>query len=75
MPALRQAVEFSSAEKAVATKMTARLASDPSADPVTGADLGAGPGAGRTTNEDFGGAPSIHEAPAMGEAAAADRLS
>jgi Mn-containing catalase len=51
--------------------MTARLASDPKADPVTGADLGAGPGAGRTTEGDKGGADSIHTAARKGEAVAA----
>jgi Mn-containing catalase len=63
-------VALDSTDKAVVTKMAARLASNPAADPVTGADLGAGPGAGRTTKEDFGGAPTIQDAPAMGEAAA-----
>jgi Mn-containing catalase len=68
-------VALSDADEEAATKMAARLASDPTLDPVTGVDLGAGPGAGRTTNEDFGGAQSIDEAPALGEAAAADRQS
>ena len=51
-------------------RLAARTMSDPGSDPLTGADLGAGPGAGRTTNGDQGGAPSIEEAPAMGDAAA-----
>ena len=42
--------------------MMARLKSDTSSSPVTGADLGAGPGAGRTTDEDFGGARDMEEA-------------
>ncbi|MFN3946318.1 MAG: manganese catalase family protein [Allosphingosinicella sp.] len=42
--------------------MTARLKSDPDADPMTGADLGAGPGAGRTSKGDQGGASDIHSA-------------
>jgi Mn-containing catalase len=49
-------------------KMSQRLKSDPASDPVTGVDLGAGPGAGRTTNGDRGGSPSIHAAPAMANA-------
>lgn len=49
--------------------MADRTLSDPASDPTTGADLGAGPGAGRTKNADFGGAASIQEAPAMAEAA------
>ncbi len=55
-------------ETAAMEKMAIRLKSDPTSDPVTGADLGAGPGAGKTTNNDFGGAPDIHSAPAMAEA-------
>jgi Mn-containing catalase len=51
-------------------KLASRTLSDPTADPMTGADLGAGPGAGRTSTGDLGGAPSIEKAPAMGEAAA-----
>ena len=51
--------------------MVERTASDPSADPTTGADLRAGPGAGRTKNGDMGGAPDIQSAPAMAEATSA----
>lgn len=61
-------VELSSTDAAVAAKMMTRTKSDPLANPVTGVDLGAGPGAGRTTQEDFGQAPTIHDAPAMAEA-------
>jgi len=43
-------------------KMMTRLKSDPSADPITGADLGAGPGAGRTTNGDMGSSRTVHAA-------------
>lgn len=42
-------------DKKVATAMAKRTMSDPSGDPTTGADLGAGPGAGRTKNGDLGG--------------------
>ncbi|PBC09468.1 manganese catalase family protein [Mesorhizobium sp. WSM3859] len=54
----------------VVAKMGERTLSDPSADPTTGADLGAGPGAGRTRNGDMGGAASIKEAPERAEATA-----
>jgi Mn-containing catalase len=42
--------------------------SDPSLDPTTGADLGAGPGAGRTTEGDMGGAKDVNEAAKMAQA-------
>lgn len=48
--------------------MLSRLASDPNANPATGADLGAGPGAGKTTDEDMGGAASMDEARSMASA-------
>jgi Mn-containing catalase len=54
----------------VLEKLAARTMSDPNSDPVTGVDLGAGPGAGRVTGGDQGGAPDIQQAPAMAEAAA-----
>jgi len=63
-------VALDDADKAMATKLAARTMSNPSGDPLTGADLGAGPGAGRTTKGDKGGAPDIHSAPAMAEEAA-----
>jgi len=65
-------VTLASEDAAVATRMLKRTMSDPSGDPVTGADLGAGPGAGRTTNGDKGGAPDTQSAPAMAEANAPD---
>jgi Mn-containing catalase len=65
-------VELDRSDAKVVDKLAARTMSDPSADPVTGVDLGAGPGAGRTTDGDFGGAPNIKQAPAMGEAAASE---
>ena len=61
-------VDLDRSDAKVVDKLAARTLSDPSADPVTGADLGAGPGAGRTSNSDFGGAPDIEKAPAMAEA-------
>ncbi len=50
------------------TAMAARLASDPSASPTTGADLGAGPGAGKLSDEDQGGASDMDDAKAMARA-------
>jgi Mn-containing catalase len=54
-------------DEAVLQKMAMRTMSDPTANPVTGADLGAGPGAGKTSDENMGGAATIAEAPAMAE--------
>jgi Mn-containing catalase len=58
-------VGLTSAEKAVADKLKTRTMSSPSDDPLTGVDLGAGPGAGRVTEGDKGGAADIDEAAAM----------
>jgi Mn-containing catalase len=55
-------VKLSRTEAAVAKKVADRLQSDQAANPTTGADLGAGPGAGKTTGEDMGGAPDIEHA-------------
>lgn len=44
-------VALSAAQQAALDAMAARTLSDPDADPMTGADLGAGPGAGATTGE------------------------
>jgi Mn-containing catalase len=63
-------VKLDRSDAKVVDKLAARTMSDPEADPVTGVDLGAGPGAGKTTDRDLGGAPDIKQAPAMGEAAA-----
>jgi len=63
-------VVLDSSDAAAVDKLAARTMSDPGSDPLTGADLGASPGAGRTTQGDGGGAPDIESAPAMGEAAA-----
>lgn len=48
--------KLSKAETAAVLQMAARTKSAPDADPITGADLGAGPGAGKTTNKRPGGA-------------------
>jgi Mn-containing catalase len=60
-------VELGEDDRAVATALTARTASDPNGNPTTGVDLGAGPGAGRTTDEDMGGAADIKEASRMAD--------
>ena len=39
-------------ERSILQAMAERLASDPNEDPTTGADLGAGPGAGKTKSVD-----------------------
>jgi manganese catalase len=57
-------VKLSRSEAATAKKAAERLASDPTANPTTGADLGAGPGAGKTTDEDMGSAPDVAHAAA-----------
>jgi len=54
-------VELTDEEQECVEQMDARLASQPS-DPLTGAELGAGPGAGRTGKGDKGGAADIEEA-------------
>lgn len=59
----------SSDAKAVA-KMAGRLKSDPSIDPLTGSELGAGPGAGKTKKGDMGASKSIHAATRDAEAVA-----
>ena len=52
----------------VVDKLAERTQSDPAVDAETGVDLGAGPGAGRVTDEDFGGAADIQEAAAQAKA-------
>lgn len=60
-------VKLDAKDMKVAEKMAKRTLSDSSVDPTTGADLGAGPGAGRTQSGDKGGAPDIQSAPAIAE--------
>lgn len=55
-------VELDKREMKVAAAMAARTMSDPGVDATTGADLGAGPGAGRTSEGDMGGASDVHDA-------------
>jgi Mn-containing catalase len=63
-------VDLGKADATVLAQLGARTLSDPSLDPVTGADLGAGPGAGRTSEGDQGGAADMAEASAMADAVA-----
>ena len=55
-------VKLDGGDQQAAKQFMLRTKSNPSDDPLTGADLGAGPGAGRTTNGDKGGASDIQEA-------------
>lgn len=61
-------VQMDKESKAVADKLAKRTASDPSVDPATGVDLGAGPGAGLITGDDKGGAKDVKDAAAMADA-------
>ena len=61
-------VMLGEADMAVATKLALRTQSNPSIDPETGADLGAGPGAGRITDGDNGAAADISDAVALAKA-------
>ena len=54
--------------QSVVDKLAERTLSDPAVDAETGVDLGAGPGAGRITGEDLGGAADINEAAVMAKA-------
>lgn len=61
-------VEIKDSQMRAYEMMMARLQSRPDANPTTGADLGAGPGAGKMSDEDMGGAMDMDEARAMGAA-------
>ena len=61
-------VKLSKADAAVAEALARRTMSAPDGNPATGADLGAGPGAGRMTDEDMGGAEDMPDAVAQAEA-------
>lgn len=52
-------VKLSEKDKKVANDMAERTLSNPSSDPLTGADLGAGPGAGRTKHDNMGKAANM----------------
>lgn len=61
-------VGLSPDDSRIIEQMAERTLSDPDSDPLTGVDLGAGPGAGRTTEGDQGGAADMDDAVAMAEA-------
>ncbi|MGN6268512.1 MAG: manganese catalase family protein [Sphingomonas sp.] len=61
-------VDLSDDQRAVATALAKRTMSDPAANATTGADLGAGPGAGRMSDEDMGGASDMPDAVAKADA-------
>jgi Mn-containing catalase len=65
-------VTLSKKDEAVAAALAARTLSDPAANQTTGADLGAGPGAGRMSDEDLGGAKDMPDAVAQAEAMTVD---
>jgi Mn-containing catalase len=55
-------VELTEEEEGVLEALTVRTASDPDQDGITGVDLGARAGAGKTTEKDYGGATDIEDA-------------
>jgi len=61
-------VKLAKGDAAVASALAKRTLSAPDANPTTGADLGAGPGAGRMTDEDMGAAEDMPDAVAQAEA-------
>lgn len=60
-------VQLQKKAEAAVGKLVERTMSDPTVDPVTGADLGAGPGAGLVTNANKGGAKDVMDAASMAE--------
>jgi Mn-containing catalase len=61
-------VDLTGDDEAVAKALAKRTKSDPAANPTTGADLGAGPGAGKMSDEDMGGASDVKDAVAKADA-------
>ncbi len=61
-------VDLGKDDVATVEAMAARTKSDPASSPVTGAELGAGPGAGRTGEGDMGGAKDVKDAARMAQA-------
>jgi Mn-containing catalase len=61
-------VDLPAAEMEAVAAMQLRLKSDTQSDPTTGTELGAGPGAGRTSEQDLGGAADMVQAKAMADA-------
>jgi len=62
-------VELGGDDTEVAAALMQRTASRPDRNPTTGADLGAGPGAGRMTDEDLGGAADMTDTTRISEPA------
>ena len=62
-------VELGERDAEVAAALMQRTTSRPDYNPTTGADLGAGPGAGRMTDEDLGGAADMTDATMISEPA------
>ncbi|MBW8841638.1 MAG: manganese catalase family protein [Sphingomonadales bacterium] len=62
-------VELGDRDAQLAAALMQRTASRPDYNPTTGADLGAGPGAGRMTDEDLGGAADMAHATLISEPA------
>jgi Mn-containing catalase len=60
-------VELNDRDAKIAADLLRRTASRPDHNPTTGADLGAGPGAGRMTDEDMGGAADMVHATLIAE--------
>jgi Mn-containing catalase len=65
-------VRLNKPDEAIIVALAKRTMSDPAANPTTGADLGAGPGAGRMSDEDMGGAKDMPDAVKKAEAMTAD---
>ena len=61
-------VKLSKADTAVVNALAKRTMSAPDANPTTGADLGAGPGAGKMSDEDMGAAKNMPDAVAKAAA-------
>jgi Mn-containing catalase len=61
-------VDLTGDDEAVVKALAKRTKSDPAANPTTGADLGAGPGAGKMSDEDMGGASDVKDAVAKADA-------
>jgi hypothetical protein len=55
-------IDLPEADKEVSGLMLQRLQSDPTAQPLTGAELGAGVGAGKVEGDDLGGAADVNDA-------------
>ncbi len=66
-------VALPTSDKKQAEKLAVRTQSATDGDPVTGADLGAGPGAGRTTQVDLGGAKDTATAATQAKSKSASR--